>query len=730
MRRIGAGVLILSALGAVPGPALADAAAPRKVSALMCGGWRADYYPRFGCVSFYDVTDAGEPNYAMKDNLMFSVWLGYEIVTSANKEELEAITVNPVNGTVYVLTYDSGNGGGYDAQGNDGTGDWDLWRIDYQTLLKDFVDNARPMKTMYIPSIGSDGFDYETYGIEHPGGVYNTVYVSSGIAKIGELARNGDNSSGSNSGGGDYFEVDLDFVNPGKLVVLDDSDYPEDSFYADPENPTRAEQVLAAQSDHRIAALIRVSTDPSAATHDPNQALAREGGYNNGAAQSWETVDLGLVNMDGFTNDPNDAGYDPNYPTGYVATGFSEPIDMQFVTRSLEGGLFPDPPGGTETIEGVWIGENDTPASSGDDVDFDRIIAWDGGADDLAYRGGFRADEIADPNDNNGDLDWIRLDNQGGIIYGESGYYDAASGHYGEEGWGGHEPRLLTRSVLDYEYEKNGEEFVWLDPNDFTMYGPIPDSDPNDDDAAVCDGRFVAVDPADGEVLYLDIDGSPDFKPDLYVFDLAGGTLTTKEVDALGLTDGGADGSIYCEEHGIELFVRGDVNGDGVVDANDVTRLTALIADPTDGGKVPAEIGKEWYDLTGDGNLTSDDLTELVNIIGTATCTLTLSLRNGSWGSVDVSPNVPQYPAGTPVTLTAMPIDGKAFDTWRIFDPNFPGDANYAVLDSNNPLEVIMDANMEIQAKFDCGSGVDSVFLPVLAGLTLLGLVGKRRRTR
>ncbi len=728
MTRIKTGLLALVAVGAVAGPAaLAKADSPRKVAAIMCGGWRADYQPRMGCVNFYDVTDAGEPNYVMKDNLMFSVWLGYEITTAANEEELEALTVNPVNGTVYVAAFDSGTAGSYDSQADDTDGDWDLWKIDYQVVLKDFVDNARPMKTMYIPTIGADGFQYETFGIQHPGGVYNTVYLSSGIAKIGELARNGDLSSGTNQGGGDYFEIDLDFVNPAKLVVMDDSDDAEDDFYADPNNPTLAERVLAAQSDHRIAALIRISTDPNLATHDPNQAAAREGGYNNGAAQSWETVDLGVINMDGFTNDPNEPDYDPNYPIGYVGTGHCEPIDMQFVTRSQEGGVYPAPPGGSETVEGVWIGENDTPASTGDDVDFNRIIGWDGGADDMVYRGGFRVDEIADPNDNNGDLDWIRLDNLGGIWYGESGYFDAASGHYGEEGWGGHEPRVLTRSVLDYAYESGGDEFVWLDPNDFTMYGPMPDSDPNDDDTNVCDGRFVAVDAAEGEVLYVDIDGGPDYKPDLYVFDLASGTLTTKEKDALGLTDGGADGSIYCEEHGIELFLRGDVNGDGVVDASDVARLSDLIADPTDGGKVAAEVGREWYDLTGDNDLTSDDLTELLNLIGGPTYTLTLTVTNDTYGYVDVSPNVPAYPEGTPVTLTANPIEGKSFNFYRIYDPNFPGDANYSVVDSNNPITIVMDSDMQVEAAFKCGSGTGGVLLPAMAALALLGFVSRRR---
>ncbi len=99
--------------------------------------------------------------------------------------------------------------------------------------------------------------------------------------------------------------------------------------------------------------------------------------------------------------------------------------------------------------------------------------------------------------------------------------------------------------------------------------------------------------------------------------------------------------------------------------------------------------------------------------------TLALNVVNQAWGAVDIDPNLLAYEGGTPVTLTAIPIEGKAFRHWRIFDPNFPGDSNYAVLDSNLSTTIVMMADREITAVFKCGSSV-APLLPVVLGL--LGL--------
>ena len=51
------------------------------------------------------------------------------------------------------------------------------------------------------------------------------------------------------------------------------------------------------------------------------------------------------------------------------------------------------------------------------------------------------------------------------------------------------------------------------------------------------------------------------------------------------------------------IFVRGDMNDDGLVNNADVALLTSAIADPTMGGQFTTAVGQEYFDLTGDGLL-------------------------------------------------------------------------------------------------------------------------------
>ena len=109
---------------------------------------------------------------------------------------------------------------------------------------------------------------------------------------------------------------------------------------------------------------------------------------------------------------------------------------------------------------------------------------------------------------------------------------------------------------------------------------------------------------------------------------------------------------------------------------------------------------------------------------------LTLSETNGSWGSVSTSPERdPNYPmafdAGSQVTLTATPIEGKALNHWKIYDPNFPGDSNYAVLDSNLSTTILMMADREVTAVFKCGSSMEPL-LPMI--VSVLGMLVCMRR--
>lgn len=107
---------------------------------------------------------------------------------------------------------------------------------------------------------------------------------------------------------------------------------------------------------------------------------------------------------------------------------------------------------------------------------------------------------------------------------------------------------------------------------------------------------------------------------------------------------------------------------------------------------------------------------------------LTLSVVNGSWGTVEIDPNLPKYPAGTPVTLTATPIEGKYFREWRIDDPCHPGDDNYVTTDANNPITIVMDADRQVTAVFKCSSGLEQTLPLVIVGMCVLGFAARRRR--
>lgn len=109
---------------------------------------------------------------------------------------------------------------------------------------------------------------------------------------------------------------------------------------------------------------------------------------------------------------------------------------------------------------------------------------------------------------------------------------------------------------------------------------------------------------------------------------------------------------------------------------------------------------------------------------------LDLTLINSQYGSVKALPAIPdpndpneaahrilRYTDGTDVVLIAEPIAGKSFNRWVIFDPNYPGDANFGAIDSNTTLYLTMDQDYAVEAGFKCGSG-----LPPFLAMSLLAL--------
>lgn len=113
-------------------------------------------------------------------------------------------------------------------------------------------------------------------------------------------------------------------------------------------------------------------------------------------------------------------------------------------------------------------------------------------------------------------------------------------------------------------------------------------------------------------------------------------------------------------------------------------------------------------------------------------CTLTITAVNGQWGQVQLDPepndaNQPTYEVGTVITLTAVPMEGRVFAEWRIYDPNRPGDANYVTTDTNDTLAIAMNDDYEIDAVFRCGSSVRNAF-PYLLIAATCSLISRRAR--
>lgn len=148
-------------------------------------------------------------------------------------------------------------------------------------------------------------------------------------------------------------------------------------------------------------------------------------------------------------------------------------------------------------------------------------------------------------------------------------------------------------------------------------------------------------------------------------------------------------------------------------------------------------VTKLWCSLHNNGtkdatSVTFDNFHLTADEIVITFCTLSIDTVNDAWGDVGFSPepndaNMPIYPEGTEVTLTATPIEGKSFNHWKLYDANFPGDANYAAIDSNNPITIEMMDDREVTAVFKCGGSMGQL-LPIMLGVLGMLLVVKKRR--
>jgi hypothetical protein len=570
-------------------------------------------------ILFYDVTDIGHgvSSGVFNNSPLFSVWMGFEIFIGeqndapegkpiGNREDFSAVTYNPANGTMYAIAFDSDSPLATDLVG-DRMGDFDLYKIDYQAILNDFTTNARPQGTIYAPeflridqadeeflqTISSPLFDgtvdEKAFGVPHPS-LANTVHLPGSFEKIGEVGRSQSPAS--------FFDYQLGFVNPETLVMLD----------ANTGTATPATQ------DYNIRVLDRVSTSPGAATPPP-PALPpnpnQEGGFNGAATQSWNSKIAGRLELDPMA--------------------ISSPAGWTLVNH--------------DGVLGVWAADSD---GGGDDIAFyelnlsgatptatkrDLFTSPSGGAYPTQF--GLAEDPTVDTSTNDGESDYLFVDKAGNLVIVESGFFDPNPDPNAQTGADmsdppdmigdpAFEPRVITVEIADYQSpDSNSNGVTEVVPagggfNDTAPYSvtSIPISGDLDNDTEVTNTTRVAYDKSTGYLYIIDqdiFDVGQDtfFHEDIYVFDPASGEIVYHEFKPFDI-------GIFNEGTQI-VFTRGDIDGSGMVDYNDILTLKDAIADPTLGGTVTAALGGEWYDLTGDLALTAADLIELVEeILGTA----------------------------------------------------------------------------------------------------------------
>jgi hypothetical protein len=98
-------------------------------------------------------------------------------------------------------------------------------------------------------------------------------------------------------------------------------------------------------------------------------------------------------------------------------------------------------------------------------------------------------------------------------------------------------------------------------------------------------------------------------------------------------------------------------------------------------------------------------------------------------GYIVIEPDLPNYPSGISVSLTAVPYMGYRFDAWYHIDPNYqPEDPGYKTEDNNRPTTVVkMDQSRQVYAVW-CGSQTLTVVPLTALGMVGIGWLMRRRR--
>ncbi len=483
-------------------------------------------------VTFFDSSNlAGGP--------IFSVFMGFEGTTSTNSVDGGQIDVNPANGDVYFMEFDDPG-----SPSPDTVNDFDLYRIDFSAVFNHWEANfkGKDVRTLggalmvggIAPTNGvaanppgsivnSTNLDYVTYGVTQANGSFdfrvnhsNTFVMPGAIAKIGEVKRN--NSTNPSP----FFPNSLNFIDDEHLIIIDDSS-----------GPDSAESTA---TDHQYRIIERISTSPGMA--DDATVDFGDGGYNTGAAESWNSRRIGLVNLD----------FDG---TG-APVGHSEPESSSYYAS----------PGG---VRGIWVSESD---GGGDSIAF---LELDASLNAVGYRPlsttgnptSFALDDdpLTSTGTNDGKSDNLFVDRDSGdLIIIESGFGDATPT----------EPGVLRLNINSYDNGSGQIDVGSWDPK--ILLNPMKTSGASP--TGLVRGYWSAYDSA-ADKVYIVNPGSgspevPQFGADLWVIDLATGTTSSflDLDDSISLFTSDAFGDKVVA-FSLGSADDADFDGDDDVDGND-----------------------------------------------------------------------------------------------------------------------------------------------------------------
>jgi hypothetical protein len=455
-------------------------------------------------VVFFDVDDLSRP--------LFSVFVGAEAVSTTGNllEDPDSITVDPVTGDVYVLAFDSGIPSSaplteVEADGDeDSEGDYDLLRIDFQSAYDYWQANYAATNTFVTFGDGTSAFDALHANPQ------TAPPAPAVVEKVGEVGRG--------VGDGQRFDSYLEFFDQDTLVYIGSN---SGSF--------------GGATDLEIRAIRRVSSSPGLATPS-GIPPGTEGGFNNGTAESWQSVLLGNVGLDGGTSD----------------------VRSIAAVQQRDG------------VSGIWILEGD-PVGQGDQLAFFQIANFNGPSgngyltinanNQLATSLTLAANPSVDPLTHDGSGDRILFDSQtGDVIVIESGFFD------------GVESQAYRVAISTYANASNEVAVSGYSANSAVDAAAI-----FDDDLETLDTRSAFYDRTQQAVYFVDRDGAADpetggidFGVDWYRLDLATGVTTAVGPDAdVGL-------GLYRNNDNIEFFYLAppppdaDFNGDSIVDGEDL----------------------------------------------------------------------------------------------------------------------------------------------------------------